>query len=664
MQILNKLNLITNFNFEVSDVLPSVFSSKRIMRSGESNFVGNFDIERTPYMIEPLDFFSPYNPKNVMALMKGHQLGFNASFENGICYRISECPTNIMLVSANDELAKKAMNRINRAIDGFDLRHLIRLDAQKKTHNRASGDTAMWKQFSGGSLISFGGQSPTNMRSNPIQIIIADECDTYKLQDEKAGSFVDVMDDRTSSYGASRKLLYGSTPLLKHNSIIYSVFLQGDQRYYNMPCPKCNELITFDWYGKTESGVQYGILFDVKKNRVLPKSVRYRCPKCENDFEEKKHKTDMLHNGKWIPTAEPIAENYISYQISSLYSPVGMKSWLDYAVKYQSIYPRAGFPKTVKLQSFHNSVLGLTWEAKGKTPKITKLQNNTRDYKIGEVPFQLCKDDGNGEIVFLTCTCDLNGIMNGELGDDVRIDYEVAAWSERGASYSIDAGSIGTFKSKVVNKNLKQKEDRIKWTYRHYDEYSVWPVFMEIIKKKYSGINILISGVDTGHFTEYANDFVKLANDEGVSVLALKGDKPESFRMTEENAQTYKKSKNQENLYLVHGNLLKDNLADYMELESTEDYQPTNFLNFPNASDKKYDYPNYFSHYQGEQKKLKKNANNIEYYLWERKHGKNNHFWDCKVYNFALRNIISDIICKEAGVESLWTNVCHIMANI
>jgi len=664
MNFKDKLQLITNFNYEVSDVLPSVFSSKRIMRSGESNFVGKFDIDRTPYMREPLDFFSPYNNKNVMAMIKGHQLGFNAMFENGVCYRISEAPTNIMLVSANEELAKKAMNRINKAIDGFSLRNLIRLDTKKHTNNRASGDTAMWKQFSGGSLISFGGQSLTNMRSNPVQIVIADECDTYKLKDEKAGSFIDVMDDRTSSYGASRKLLYGSTPLLKNSSIIFKIFQQGDQRYYNMPCPKCNEKITFDWYGKNDDGMEYGILFDVKKNRVLPNSVRYRCPKCGNEFEEKKHKTDMLHNGTWIPTSEPIAENYTSYQISSLYSPNGMKSWLDYAVKYQSIYPRAGFPKTSELQSFHNSVLGLTWEAKGKTPKITKLQNNTRDYKIGTVPFDLCKEDGNGEIIFLTCTCDLNGVMNGVDGDDVRLDYEIVAWSEKGASYSIDAGSIGTFQSKVANKKLKQNPDRIKWTYRHYDEFSVWLPFKEILEKDYSGMKILISGVDTGHYTEYANDFVKLANDNNISVVGLKGDKPESFRMTEENAQSYKKSKNQENLFLVHGNLLKDNLADYMELEANEDYQPTNFLNFPNAADKKYDYPNYFSHYLGEQKKLKKNSNNIEYYLWERKHGKNNHFWDCKVYNFALRNIISDIICKEAGIEPLWSNTCNIMLNI
>lgn len=658
MNIFQKLNSITNFDFSVSDVLPSEFANRRLMKSGESNFIGRFDIERTPYLKEIHDFFSIYNSKNVLSLMKGHQLGGNATFENAICYRISEAPTNIMVVSANENLASKAMNRINKAIDGFDIRHLIRLDSKQKTNNRASGDTAMFKQFSGGSLISFGGQSYSNMRSNPVQIIIADECDTYKVKDEKAGSFINVMDDRTSSYGASRKTMYLSTPLLKNSSIIYQTFLQGDQRFYNVPCPCCGELITLEWYGKNDQGVEYGVMFDVKKNRVVPSSVRYRCQSCAGEFEEKKHKTEILRYGEWIPTAEPIAENYTSYAISSLYAPLGMKSWTDYAVKYQSIYPRAGFPKTSELQSFHNSVLGKVWEPKGKTPKITKLQNNTRDYKIGEVPHDLCAEDGNGRIIFLTCTCDLNGVMNSENGDDVRIDYEVKAWSEKGPSYSVDAGSFGTFKSKVVYKNLKQPEDRIKYTYRLLTENSVWPAFREVIEKDYSGMNILITGVDTGNYTDYANDFIKWCNDGGLSVIGLKGDKPESFRQTSEDRQIYKKSKKEENLYLVNVNSVKDDLADAMQLDATEEFQPSNFLNFPNAEGGKYDYKNYFSHYEGEQKKVKKNANNIEYYLWERKHGKNNHFWDCKVYNIALKQIMIDIICKASGVDPLWNNVC------
>ena len=42
----------------------------------------------------------------------------------------------------------------------------------------------------------------------------------------------------------------------------------------------------------------------------------------------------MLIKGKWEPTAKPRKQNYRSYWISSLYSPVGMLSWTELYQKY------------------------------------------------------------------------------------------------------------------------------------------------------------------------------------------------------------------------------------------------------------------------------------------------------------------------------------------
>ena len=662
--MLDKLLHITNFRFEISNIKPSEYCNTRNMLSSESKFKGKFDINRTPYMKKVIDHFSPYSNKNVIALMKGHQIGANALLENAFCYRIKHCPTNMMLVTANEKLQANAMSRIDKAIDGFDIRHLITIGNSLKRKTKSSGDTMFTKHFAGGSLISFGGQSLSNMRSNPVQIVAADECDTYKLKDEKAGSFISLMNDRTSSFGEERIIFYGSTPLLKESSIIESVFLQGDQQYYNLPCPCCGEYYPLVWYGKNENGTRYGVMFDVKKNRVVKDSVRYRCPKCENEWRERKYKTDILLAGEWKETAEPFAENYTSFHISSLYAPIGMKGWYDYANQFQEAYPRAGFADEVKLQSFNNSVLGLSWETKGKIPKINKLQNNTRNYKIGSIPYDLCKEDNNGDIVLLTCACDLNGRMNGYQGyngiDDVRLDYEIIAWSEKGASYSIDAGSIGTFESN----RKKEEEGRIRWTYKHNDENSVWGEFEEIIRAGYDGMAIVFTAVDSSNYTEHAMDFVKKMQSEGLSVYGFKGDKPESFRMTSEDKQLFRKSKEIESLYLINVNRVKDNLSNYIQLEAEEDYQPSNFMNFPNSSNGKYDYKNYFSHYEGEQRKLKKNANNIDYYLWERRSGRHNHFWDCRVYNLAIREIISDMVCREAGVDNIWSNTCIILKSM
>lgn len=660
--MLNKLHQITNFAFEVSDVLPSEYAEKnRIMSSDVSKFTGNFSYDKTPYTREIIDCLSPYSPVNVISVMKGLQIGISAGvIENGIAYLISENPTNIMLVSGNDNLASRMMLRIDQSIDSCGLRNLMRANVLRKS--KSSGDTAKEKQFAGGSLITYSGQSINNMRQNSVEVIFSDDVEMFKGVTESAGSFARVMEGRATSYGASRKIFYISTPELKESSIIEPMYLQGDQRFWNVPCPKCGELIVLEWYLKNENGTKCGVVFEVKKNRVVPGSVHYRCQKCENEFEEKRWKTEIIQAGEWIPTAEPIAETFRSYNISALYAPIGMKNWTDYAIQYQQAYPRAGFAKESELQAFHNTVLAKTWEAKGKTPKINKLQNNTRNYKIGSIPFELCEEDKNGDIIMISCACDLNGIMDGVDGDDVRLDYEIIAWSEKGATYSIDHGSIGTFKNK--SHRGKEDENRQKWTYRHKDEFSVWPKFREILEKEYEAMNLIMTGVDTSHYTEYARDFVKQMQAEDLPVYEFQGDKPDNFRMTTEDKQLFKLSKEVKSLYLINVNRIKDNVADYMQLEATEEYQPTNFMNYPNAADGKYDYKNYFSHYEGEQKKLKKNANNVEYYLWEKKAGKLNHMWDCRVYNYAIREIIIDMFCKEADFEPSWNNTCIILKNL
>ena len=89
--------------------------------------------------------------------------------------------------------------------------------------------------------------------------------------------------------------------------------------------------------------------------------------------------------------------------------------------------------------------------------KKDRLIKNVRNYKVGIVPNELSKKDGNGNIVLLTCACDINGTV-----DDARLDFDVFGWAENGSVYSINQGSIGTFKP-----GKKDEEQREKLT-KHY----------------------------------------------------------------------------------------------------------------------------------------------------------------------------------------------------
>ena len=79
------------------------------------------------------------------------------------------------------------------------------------------------------------------------------------------------------------------------------------------------------------------------------------------------------------------------------------------------------------------------------------------------------------------------------------------AWSQGGASYSIDHGSIGTFINASKDKNNEEPRDQ--WTYDHFVRNSVWGPLREAIETSIKSdvdgesFNIQITGIDTGHFT-------------------------------------------------------------------------------------------------------------------------------------------------------------------
>ena len=153
-----------------------------------------------------------------------------------------------------------------------------------------------------------------------------------------------------------------------------------------------------------------------------------------------------------------------------------MYKWEKYVRRWLKIHPPGQSRNEAKYKSFLNTVLGLPYKAAARSISATELQkNNVRNYEIGYIPEKLSIADGNGRIVMITCGSDLNGTE-----DDARLDYEIVAHSESGATYSMLHGSIGTFIPRD-----KHPERREQWTYRHGAFNSVWPVFKEIIKAKY-----------------------------------------------------------------------------------------------------------------------------------------------------------------------------------
>jgi len=658
------LELVDSFDHQYNRQKPSEWAEEnRVMQSNTTSMPGKFSYKRTPYLREPVDCLSVDSDARVIAVMKGVQIGFSTGvIENGIGWIISQQPGNIMLLARDDGLVKIMMeNKIDPMIDGSGIRHLIKPHTIRQ-RNQRTGDTAKGKEFAGGTLIAGSVMNPAKMRQISIQYTFADDFEAAPQSDKEAGSTTGLIETRSAAYYKKMKLFYISTPESKQTSNIEPVYDLGDKRRYNVPCPCCAEPIVWEWEFADDENA--GITWEVDKNgELIVGSVGYTCQSC-GDFFTDERKSEMLNAGEWIPTAKPSEPGYRSYHISALYAPPGMYDWEHYVRQWIKMEKEEDPGKRMAAKkAFYNTVLGLTWEEETEKPEAKLIAGNTRKYEVGTIPTKTSVEDGNGNIVLITCACDLNGKT-----DDARLDYEIVAWSESGASYSVQHGSVGTF---VRSREDKYYDSREKFTYNHGASNSVWPIFKDIVMRDYptetegETMNVAINGVDTGHWTEHAYSFIEDCSPP--FMIGLKGKDKDKFKRFDSNIKRFVMQTDRSDCYLLNVNSIKDDISDQMNLKwnpKDQEKQPYGYMNFPAPQKGKYGWKNFFSHFEGEHKVLHKNSEG-EYVSarWEKKRSSSdNHLYDCRVYNIALKEIMTHLICKEYKVPNPdWKKYCQVI---
>lgn len=639
-------------NVFLSDLKPSEWAEKnRVMPQG-SPFPGPYSYDKTPYFKEIVNHLSPESPARIIAFMKGAQIGASAGvIENGLGWIIDQRPQHVLFLTGHADLAEESMSgRVDEMIDSCGLRPLIRASSLRKKNQR-TGDTNKSKEFPDGSITAGSAGNHKLLRQRTVQAGFIDDYEAAKGLTKESGSTFKMIEQRFASSESKMKLYFISTPEVKQTSNIEPVYLLGDQRRYNVHCPCCNELITLEWMHEVDEYNLAGITWKTDTNgKLIDKSVGYICQKCGGFFQEK-HKYEMNLNGLWVPTAEPYAPDYASYQLSALYAAPGMFNWTHYVRDYIAANPK-GIPKPELMQTFTNLCLGLTYETKAKTTSANVLLTNLRDYPIGIIPEKVSIQDGNGIIVGLTMACDMGGFV-----EDGRVDWEIVAWSQSGTPYSVDQGSVGTF----VNKEnaMKNKEDRAAWSYDLRASNSVWPEIIKIASTVYpkdtgTSMRPQILGIDTGFFEKEAFEFIDSVT--SLWCVGLKGKDVFKFSILQKDAKVFKKGLSRSKLYILEVNKLKDNLSDLMMLKwdkYQDDAQPVGFMNYPQQSDGKYTYKNYFKHFEAEHRILEADKDGLDVrFKWVKKGTSlQNHFWDVRIYNMALRDILAYEVCKEAKNE-------------
>ena len=345
----------------------------RMLSSKASAEPGRWRTSRTPYLKEIMDCLSPNSPVERVVFMKAAQLGATEMGSNWIGYVIHHAPGPMMAVWPTVDMAKRnSKQRIDPLIEeSAALRELI-----SPARSRDSGNTILAKEFRGGVLVMTGANSAVGLRSMPVRYLFLDEVDGYPLDVEGEGDAISLAEARTRTF-TRRKIFIVSTPTISGVSAIEREYEASDQRRYFVPCPHCDHR-------------QWLRFEQLRWEKAKPETAAYVCESCEQPIAEH-HKTRMLELGQWRSmiaqegaTAAKGRKKTAGFHLSSLYSPVGWRSWRDVAAAWESaVSKESGSAAAIK--TFKNTELGETWLEEGEAPDWQRLIERREDYRIGSV---------------------------------------------------------------------------------------------------------------------------------------------------------------------------------------------------------------------------------------------------------------------------------------
>lgn len=652
---------------QISDIKPSEWAEQNLMMGKPRE--GMFRYLNSPYCREIVDTFAPDHPMRWLAVMKGAQIGLSAGvIIPFLLWMIRNSPANTYFLVGSPDLVEKATEKLDIGINNSGTRPYIKPQTPRNKAQK-SGDTNFKKEFSGGYIHIGSANNHKDIRDVSLKYGLFDDFEAVKSSSKESGNTRSLLEQRFAAYKDTHKIAYISTPELASHSNIQEAYLLGDQRKYMVPCPCCKEFIEIKWEIDIK-GIDGGLKWqEDEKGFLIPGTVRYKCQLCGELFDDK-DKNEMLAAGYWQPTAQPFRPGYYSYHISSLYAPTFMYGWEHYVHKYIEANPKGQPRKEDLWKTFVTVVLGEPYEEPAEDVKATEIMKNTREYEIGTIPEKQSMADGNGEIVLLTLAADMNGVMKGVNGsdhDDVRLDWQLVAWSESGSPYNVAHGSIGTF---VPRENsLKHKEDRERWTYEHNRPNSVWPVFDEIIRKGYktdTGRTMFVNmpAVDCGAYSDKAEAFIdwSIGRYPSNPCVGVRGNREEKYVLSNGNTALFMPGKYRNDVYFLQVGMYKDQVLNFMKLKwDKEGTQPPGFMNFPQPGNGLYGFENFFEHFESEHRSKVTDKDGAVMFRWVKKKAHlQNHQFDCFVYNLAMRDIIVAKVGKELGEKEFrWVDFAN-----
>lgn len=574
--------------------LVSEWADKYRLLSGKSSAEpGLWKTSRTPYLKEIMDQLSTSNPAQRIVFMKGAQIGGTEAGNNWIGYIIHIAPGPMMAVSPTVDLAKRnSKQRIDPLL--LDVPEL--LERVRPARERDSGNTILSKDFQGGVLIMTGANSAAGLRSMPARYLFMDEIDAYPGDVGNEGDPILLAERRSATFRHRRKIFMVSTPTIKGISRVQREFEKSDQRYFFVPCTKCDHFQPLQFT-------------QLRWPEGSPHEAQYACAEC-NHLMHNSDKTQMLSKGEWRATADS-ADGTVGFHLSSLYSPVGWFSWSDAAVLFEEAKRN---PELMK--GFVNTVLGEPFEESSEAPEWQRLYERREGFSQSVVP---------KEGLFLTAGVDVQ---------KDRLECEVVAWGRGKESWSVDYI--------IIDGDTARPE-----TWQRLDS--------EVLQKDWphaSGhsMPIRVMAVDSGYATQDVYAFVKnhpqavwggsgARASQPRTAVAVKGQARDTALILSVSKADAGGKRRGLRVWNVSGPVAKMELYRWLKLEWPTQEAQANGVAFPPGSCHFPQYgEEYFKQLTAERRVIRIHKG-FPKATWEKDPSRNNEALDCRVYARAAASI-------------------------
>jgi len=549
----------------------------RMLSNKASAEPGPWRTDRTPYLREIMDCMSSTSSVQKVVFMAGAQLGKTECINNVVGYMIAHAPGPALFVQPTIEMAKRLSKQ---RLDSLIHETPVLSEKVAPARSRDSGNTMFSKSFDGGILLLTGANSATGLRSAPCRWVLLDEVDAFPADVDGEGDPCALAERRASTF-SRRKIILTSTPTVKDMSRIETEYLASNQMRYFVPCPHCGHMQWLEWK-------------NIRWRDGDPRTAAYACNSCGAHIPEH-HKSEMLRRGEWRATATAEDPRTVGFHLSSLYSPLGWKSWEEIVTEF--LRAKSDPPL---LKTWTNTVLGETWEEEtGAKMGAEGLRDRAEFYPADQVP---------AKASIVTCGVDVQ---------DNRVAVGLYAWGDGEECWLLNHFEI--FGDPAGKKLWDQVDDVIFRTYKKEDG---------------TELKVSATGIDSGgHFTSEVYAYCRERAKRGV--FALKGqsqrNKPAIGKPSKVDIN-YKGQvlKNSAQVFPAGVDTIKTTLFARLKLNE----EGPGYIHFHAAAS-----PEYFKQLTSE-RQVVRYVKGFAIREWKKKPGDRNEALDCFCYSYCALNYL------------------------